>query len=70
MSSSVIGMVVAKLDFRRRRDSGGAHLGEELLGARDAAENNGRGRQVRENEFALDSPDRLPLPGARDEIDH
>jgi hypothetical protein len=42
-----------------RGDSGGAHLGEELFGARDAAEDDSARRAVRENEFALDSPDGL-----------
>src|SRR5260370_38162576 len=36
----VIGMVVAKFGFCRRRDSGGAHLGEELLRPRDTAADN------------------------------
>lgn len=60
----VISMMVAKNNFRRGRDSGGAYLGKELFGARDATEDDGRGWRVRENELALDSPDRL-LPQRR-----
>ena len=55
-------MMVAKRDFRRGFDSGGAQLGEELFGTRDAAEDDRRGgirMLVRQNEFALDAPDGL-----------
>ena len=44
-----ISMVVARLDFCRGCDSGGAYLGKKLFGPRYAAEDNGRGRQMREN---------------------
>src|ERR1700690_2506314 len=36
-----ISMMVAKLDFCRGRNSGGAHLGKELFWTRNAAESNG-----------------------------
>src|SRR5208282_3383275 len=55
----VVSVMVAKDDFCRGRDPGGADLRKELLGPRDAAEDNGGRRQVRENEFALDPPNRL-----------
>jgi hypothetical protein len=56
-----VGMVIAKSDFGSGLDSGGAHLGEKLLGTGDAAEDDGRGRRVGQNEVALDSPDSLLL---------
>jgi hypothetical protein len=54
-------MVIAKLYFCRGRDAGSSYLPEKLVRARDAAEGNRTWRGIRENEFALCSPDRLLL---------
>ena len=51
--ASAISVVVAKLDFRGGCDSGGAHLGEKLLGTCDAAEDNGRRKAAGEDELPL-----------------
>src|ERR1039458_1252901 len=54
---SVIGMVVAELDFCGTRDSGGTNLREELLWPRDRSEEHRCDERSGHDDFSLHSPD-------------
>jgi hypothetical protein len=56
-----IGVMVAKRDFRGRRDSSGAYLGEELVWSGDTAEHNRSEGRIGDDDFPPHSPDEFPL---------
>ncbi len=56
----VIGVMIAKLDLRRRCNSSGAYLGKKLLRPRDAAKHNRCNGRGGDGDLSTHPPDRLP----------